>query len=63
MVIIMENKNIVKGDDGKELWCWKCKRKIRSGELIYAGYEGEFGKFICEKCKKNKDHINGGENK
>ena len=49
------DKHFVKGEDGKELWCWKCKRKIISGELIYPGYEGNLSKFICEKCKKEND--------
>lgn len=41
-----------KGEDGKILWCWKCKNKIKKGEKIYPGFEGKIGKFICENCKK-----------
>lgn len=24
-----------RGSDGKILWCWECKRKLRKGELIH----------------------------
>ena len=39
-----------KGSNGKTLWCWECKRKIKKGELIYP-IANASGKFICNKCK------------
>lgn len=44
------DKKYGKPNDGKVLWCWECKRKIKKGELIYPFADGS-GKFICKKCK------------
>ena len=39
-----------KGSDGKVLFCWRCKEKIKKDELVYLGYAskrfGIFGKPI-----------------
>lgn len=39
-----------RGTDGKIVWCWICKRKIRKGEKIYF-IPFSSGHFSCEDCR------------
>ncbi len=51
----MKKTKYAKGNDEEILWCWKCKKKIRKGKLIYmildeSGNLDGSGKFTCKKC-------------